>query len=172
MLSIMPQKAMRKAKDKMTGRKGNVACSSCAEGRLFMVGEENKGMMGQQPGGQPQGEQPQQKESQSPPASQEVAKPKRPRGLAAANPETRRAVARRGGEAVSRDRKHMAEIGRKGGEAVSQDRKHMSSIGRKGGEAVSQNREHMAEIGRKGGEARGHHGTEQEPEAQEPETES
>jgi len=84
-------------------------------------------------------------------------KPKRPRGLAAADPETRRKVARKGGEAVSRNRRHMAEIGRKGGETVSQDRKHMAEIGRKGGEAVSQNREHMAEIGRKGGEARGTH---------------
>lgn len=87
-------------------------------------------------------------------------KPRRPRGLAAADPETRRAVARKGGEAVSRNRKHMAEIGKKGGEAVSQDRRHMASIGRKGGEAVSQNREHMAEIGRKGGESRGHHPSE------------
>ncbi|MEW6055213.1 MAG: general stress protein [Bdellovibrionota bacterium] len=67
-------------------------------------------------------------------------------------------MARKGGEAVSRNRKHMAEIGRKGGEAVSQDRRHMAEIGRKGGEAVSQNREHMAEIGRKGGEARSGHG--------------
>lgn len=83
----------------------------------------------------------------------------------------------RGGEQVSRDREHMAEIGRKGGqvahergtahefnseeareagrkggEKVSQDREHMSEIGRKGGEAVSQDREHMAEIGRKGGQ--------------------
>lgn len=89
------------------------------------------------------------------PQSEAQAKPKRARGLAAADPETRRLVARKGGEAVSRNRKHMAEIGKKGGEAVSQDRKHMASIGRKGGEAVSQNREHMAEIGRKGGEARG-----------------
>jgi hypothetical protein len=29
----------------------------------------------------------------------------------------------------------MADIGRKGGEAVSQDREHMAHIGRKGGEA-------------------------------------
>lgn len=90
---------------------------------------------------------------------QQAVKPKRPRGLAAADPETRRLVARKGGEAVSRNRKHMADIGKKGGEAVSQDRRHMATIGRKGGEAVSQNREHMAEIGRKGGESRGqrHH---------------
>jgi hypothetical protein len=45
-------------------------------------------------------------------------------------------------------------IGRKGGEAVSEDREHMAEIGRKGGEAVSEDREHMAEIGRKGGESR------------------
>lgn len=95
--------------------------------------------------------------------AQQPAKPKRPRGLAAADPETRRLVARKGGEAVSRNKKHMADIGRKGGEAVSQDRRHMASIGRKGGEAVSQNREHMAEIGRKGGESRGlrHHESDQ-----------
>lgn len=46
------------------------------------------------------------------------------------------------------------EAARKGGEAVSQNRDHMASIGRKGGEAVSRNREHMAEIGRLGAEAR------------------
>ena len=103
-------------------------------------------------------------------------KVKRARGLAAADPETRRQVARKGGEAVSRNKKHMAEIGKKGGEAVSQDRKHMASIGRKGGEAVSQNREHMAEIGRKGGEARGtkphHEGEEGEQSLQSTEAQS
>lgn len=45
------------------------------------------------------------------------------------------------------------EAGRKGGESVSQDRQHMADIGRKGGEAVSQDRQHMANIGRKGGES-------------------
>jgi general stress protein YciG len=74
------------------------------------------------------------------------------RGLASADPETRKAVARKGGEAVSRNREHMAAIGRKGGQTVSQDRQHMSQIGRKGGEAVSRDRQHMSEIGRKGGE--------------------
>ena len=48
---------------------------------------------------------------------------------------SREASARKGGEAVSQDREHMADIGRKGGEAVSQDREHMADIGRKGGEA-------------------------------------
>ncbi|MFZ9301196.1 MAG: general stress protein [Chitinophagaceae bacterium] len=74
------------------------------------------------------------------------------RGLASADPQTRAAVARKGGEAVSRNREHMAAIGRKGGQTVSQDRQHMSMIGRKGGEAVSRDRQHMSEIGRKGGE--------------------
>jgi general stress protein YciG len=74
------------------------------------------------------------------------------RGLASADPKTRAEVARKGGEAVSRNREHMAAIGRKGGQTVSQDRQHMSQIGRKGGEAVSRDRQHMSEIGRKGGE--------------------
>lgn len=59
----------------------------------------------------------------------------RKRGLAAASPETRAQVARKGGQAVSQNRRHMAEIGRKGGEAVSQNREHMAAIGKKGGEA-------------------------------------
>jgi general stress protein YciG len=66
-----------------------------------------------------------------------------------------RAAGKKGGEVVSQNRRHMADIGRKGGERVSQDREHMASIGRKGGEAVSGDRAHMAEIGRKGGESRG-----------------
>ena len=74
------------------------------------------------------------------------------RGLASADPKIRAEAARQGGEAVSRNREHMASIGRKGGQTVSQDRQHMSQIGRKGGEAVSRDRQHMSEIGRKGGE--------------------
>jgi hypothetical protein len=74
--------------------------------------------------------------------------------------EEARVAGRKGGEAVSRDRGHMADIGRKGGETVSRDREHMAGIGREGGDAVSKDREHMASIGRKGGEAvskdRGH----------------
>jgi hypothetical protein len=66
-----------------------------------------------------------------------------------------RAAGKKGGEVVSQNRRHMADIGRKGGERVSQDRDHMAQIGRKGGEAVSGDRQHMAEIGRKGGESRG-----------------
>lgn len=69
--------------------------------------------------------------------------------------EEARAAGKKGGEKVSQDRAHMAEIGRRGGQAVSQDRKHMAEIGRKGGEAVSGDRAHMAEIGRRGGESLG-----------------
>lgn len=39
------------------------------------------------------------------------------RGFAAMDREEQRAIARKGGEAVSQDREHMAAIGRKGGEA-------------------------------------------------------
>jgi uncharacterized protein len=72
-------------------------------------------------------------------------------------PDEARMAGKKGGEVVSKNRQHMAEIGRRGGERVSQDRVHMAQIGRKGGEAVSGDREHMAQIGRKGGEARGEH---------------
>ncbi|MEY2987970.1 MAG: hypothetical protein RJB13_1491 [Pseudomonadota bacterium] len=63
---------------------------------------------------------------------------------------------RRGGERTAETRGHefYQAIGKKGGEAVSRDRQHMAQIGRKGGEAVSRNRAHMAQIGQKGGEAR------------------
>jgi hypothetical protein len=72
-------------------------------------------------------------------------------------PDEARQAGKKGGEVVSQNRRHMAEIGKKGGERVSQDREHMAQIGRKGGEAVSSDRAHMAQIGRKGGEARGTH---------------
>jgi general stress protein YciG len=69
-------------------------------------------------------------------------------------PDEARLAGKKGGEAVSKNRQHMAQIGKRGGERVSQDREHMAQIGRKGGEAVSGDRDHMAAIGRKGGEAR------------------
>lgn len=59
----------------------------------------------------------------------------RARGTAAMDPSTRQEVARKGGQAVSRNKQHMAEIGRKGGQTVSKNRDHMAVIGRKGGEA-------------------------------------
>lgn len=62
----------------------------------------------------------------------------------------------RGFAAMNSDK--QKEIAKKGGEAVSRNREHMAAIGRRGGESVSRNREHMAEIGRRGGEARGEDG--------------
>ena len=58
---------------------------------------------------------------------------KQERGFAAMSPEKQKQIARKGGEAVARNRQHMAEIGRKGGEAVSKNRDHMAQIGREGG---------------------------------------
>lgn len=56
-----------------------------------------------------------------------------PKGLAGAPPEIRRETSRAGGLAVSRDRRHMSELGKKGGAKVSQDRAHMARIGAIGG---------------------------------------
>lgn len=39
------------------------------------------------------------------------------RGFAGMDPEQQRRIARKGGEAVSRNRQHMSEIGRRGGVA-------------------------------------------------------
>ncbi len=44
------------------------------------------------------------------------------RGFAAMDDEKQRKIAQKGGEAVSRDRQHMSEIGRKGGEASGGNR--------------------------------------------------
>ncbi|HUS13816.1 MAG TPA: KGG domain-containing protein [Chloroflexia bacterium] len=83
------------------------------------------------------------------------------RGFAAMDTEQQREIARKGGR-VAHERGTAHEFtsdearaaGRKGGEAVSRDREHMAAIGRKGGEAVSRDRRHMADIGREGGESR------------------
>ncbi|TZF88487.1 KGG domain-containing protein [Cognatilysobacter lacus] len=52
------------------------------------------------------------------------------RGFAAMDPREQREIARKGGEAVSQDREHMAAIGRKGGEA--------SGGGNRGGNQANQ----------------------------------
>lgn len=44
------------------------------------------------------------------------------RGFASMNPEMQRAIAKKGGEAVSENRNHMAEIGAKGGRASGKSR--------------------------------------------------
>ena len=72
---------------------------------------------------------------------------KRPRGFAAMDAEKQRQIASKGGK-VAHERGHAHEFtpeeareaGRKGGMAVSRDRKHMAEIGRLGGEARSQSR--------------------------------
>ncbi len=72
---------------------------------------------------------------------------KRLRGFAAMDAEKQRLIASKGGKiAHQRGNAHeftpeeAREAGRKGGVAVSRDRKHMAEIGRLGGEARSQSR--------------------------------
>ncbi len=84
------------------------------------------------------------------------------RGFASMDDEKQREIASMGGRAAhQKGTAHeftpdeAREAGRKGGEAVSRNRQHMASIGRRGGETVSRDREHMANIGRKGGESGG-----------------
>lgn len=71
----------------------------------------------------------------------------KPRGFAAMDREKQREIARKGGRAAhergtahrfSTDEARTA--GRKGGEAVSKDRTHMAAIGREGGKSRSQHR--------------------------------
>jgi general stress protein YciG len=65
------------------------------------------------------------------------------RGFAAMSPEAQREIARKGGRAAHQrgtahefDSAEAAQAGRKGGEAVSRNRAHMAEIGRKGGKAA------------------------------------
>jgi general stress protein YciG len=69
------------------------------------------------------------------------------RGFASMDPNKQRAIASRGGKAAhAQGRAHEFTVeearsaGRKGGEAVSRDRAHMAAIGRAGGEARGRNR--------------------------------
>lgn len=48
------------------------------------------------------------------------------RGFAAMDPAMQRAIARKGGEAVSHNREHMSSIGRKGAEARNERRSSRS----------------------------------------------
>jgi general stress protein YciG len=77
---------------------------------------------------------------------------KKPRGFAAMDPERQREIASKGGKiAHLRGNAHeftpdeAREAGRKGGQSVSKDRKHMARIGRLGGEARGQGRGGSAE---------------------------
>ena len=49
------------------------------------------------------------------------------RGFASMDPEQQRKIARKGGEAVSGNRQHMAAIGRKGGEASGAGRRALTN---------------------------------------------
>jgi general stress protein YciG len=64
------------------------------------------------------------------------------RGFAAMDEATQRAIASKGGQAAHQkgtahefDSDEARRAGQKGGEAVSRDREHMAAIGRKGGES-------------------------------------
>ena len=90
------------------------------------------------------------------------------RGFASMDEEKQRQIASMGGRAAhAKGTAHeftpdeARNAGRKGGQAVSKDRGHMAQIGRKGGETVSEDRAHMAAIGSKGGQSRSQKKTEQ-----------
>ncbi len=68
--------------------------------------------------------------------------PKAKRGFAAMDEATQRAIASKGGQAAHQkgtahefDSEEARRAGQKGGEAVSRNREHMAEIGRKGGES-------------------------------------
>ena len=67
------------------------------------------------------------------------------RGFAAMDQATQREIASKGGQAAHQkgtahefDSEEARRAGQKGGEAVSRDREHMAEIGRKGGESRQQ----------------------------------
>jgi uncharacterized protein len=69
------------------------------------------------------------------------------RGFASMDEDKQREIASEGGRAAHErgtahefDSREAREAGRKGGETVSQDREHMAEIGRKGGERSGGNR--------------------------------
>lgn len=80
-------------------------------------------------------------------AQEEQRNTKKLRGFAAMDADKQRQIASKGGK-IAHQRGHAHEFtpeeareaGRKGGVAVSRDRKHMAEIGRLGGEARSQAR--------------------------------
>ena len=72
---------------------------------------------------------------------------KSPRGFASMTPEKQKEIASKGGRAAhAQGRAHeftsdeARNAGRKGGEAISRDRQHMARIGRAGGHARVRNR--------------------------------
>jgi uncharacterized protein len=76
------------------------------------------------------------------------------RGFASMDPERQRQIAREGGKAAHvKGTAHeftpeeARNAGRKGGETVSKDREHMAEIGRKGGRSSGNNRKPIDENG-------------------------
>lgn len=74
------------------------------------------------------------------------------RGFASMDPEQQRRIASAGGRAAHRkgtahefDAEEARAAGRKGGEAVSQNREHMATIGRQGGQSSQGGRRSRAE---------------------------
>jgi general stress protein YciG len=99
------------------------------------------------------------------PGQTEVKPMKSNRGFASMDRARQREIASKGGRAAHEKgtaheftSEEAREAGRKGGQAVSRDRNHMARIGRKGGEAVSGDRQHMADIGREGGRSKANDG--------------
>jgi general stress protein YciG len=75
----------------------------------------------------------------------------RVRGFAKMDPEKQREIASKGGRAAHQrgtahefNTEEAREAGRKGGQAVSRDRAHMAEIGRRGGEASGGRRGRVA----------------------------
>lgn len=76
------------------------------------------------------------------------------RGFASMDPERQRQIAREGGKAAHvKGTAHeftpeeARNAGRKGGETVSRDKEHMAEIGRKGGRSSGNNRKPAGEAG-------------------------
>jgi len=90
------------------------------------------------------------------------------RGFAAMDEATQRAIASKGGQAAHQkgtahefDSEEARRAGQKGGEAVSRDRAHMAQIGRKGGESRQSAARANAEKNAAAGSARSSAGSEQ-----------
>lgn len=61
------------------------------------------------------------------------------RGFAGMDAEKRRLIARKGGQAVSRNRQHMSEIGRRGGVASGGSQRQPETTGVPGGTGLGPN---------------------------------
>jgi general stress protein YciG len=61
------------------------------------------------------------------------------RGFAGMDAEKRRLIARKGGQAVSRNRQHMSEIGRRGGVASGGSQRQAESTGAPSGPSLGTN---------------------------------